>query len=75
MTISVEPVAPPERMPFISSNPGRDKGESYEQYRKRIALVRRVEKKWLAGRTVWASKENGTDFRVYGSDKKPVGSA
>ena len=52
-----EPPVPPRNMPFLSNSQKRLSTETREQYRKRIALVRRIEKGWLDGRLVWKSKE------------------
>jgi hypothetical protein len=47
-------------MPFVNNSLKRLSTESIDDYHKRLALVRKVEKIWLRGRVIWNSKEKGT---------------
>ena len=58
--MTIAPPPPPSEMPFLANSAARLPGEDWEAYRKRRATVRRVERIWLRGRTVWNSKEKGT---------------
>jgi hypothetical protein len=56
----------------FSSSPVRQEGESYEEYKARRKLIKKIEKDKLKGKLVWPSRLMGTKFKEFNGHEEEM---